>query len=369
MRLFAILFILFHYAECLAQNTGLDFNMSTERKRLNIPGLAVAKIEAGKVAWTGHYGFQNLEKQIPVTGNTIFQIASISKTVTAAAIMQLAAKGYFSLDEDINAFLPFSVRSSFYPGKPITFRQLLRHRSSIRDNFDYLLPFWEGEYKGPNIRLNTFLQNYLAIGGSNYYKDKNFIHAAPGDRFEYSNMGYALLGYLVERISKIPFDEYCQKNLFAPLEMRQTNWFPDKMDSNKLATPYIFSDSLKVYQRQQQSTFPDYPSGQLRCSIGDLARFLVCWTNDGNFEGKSIIDSVAVQTLTPKDMSLGFHTWFLYLFNTETPMYSHNGHGPGVSTYMLYDPFSKNGLVILMNGELSSYMDWRSLINLLYQKR
>ncbi|MCF0049066.1 beta-lactamase family protein [Dyadobacter sp. LJ53] len=369
MRLFVSLFILFHFAECLAQNTGLDSDISAEMKRLNIPGMAVAKIEAGEVAWTGHFGFQNLEKQIPVTGNTIFQIASISKTVTAAAIMQLAAKGYFSLDDDVSGFLPFSVRSSFHPRKPITFRQLLRHRSSIRDNFDYLLPFWEGKYKGPNISLDIFLQNYLAIGGSNYHKDKNFIQAAPGDRFEYSNMGYALLGYLVERIANMPFDEYCQKNLFSPLEMRQTNWFPDKMDANRIATPYIFSDSLKVYQRQQQSTFPDYPAGQLRCSIGDLARFLVCWTNDGKFEGKSIIDSVAVQTLTPKDMSLGFHTWFLYLFNTETPMYGHNGHGPGVSTYMLYDPFSKNGLVILMNGELSSYMDWRSLINLLYQKR
>ncbi|KAA0992164.1 beta-lactamase family protein [Dyadobacter sp. UC 10] len=368
-RLLAILFTFFPGALCVAQQANFDSAVSTELKRLNIPGLAVAKLESGKVAWTGYYGYQNLEKQVPVTENTVFQIASVAKTVTAAAIMQLVGQGYFSLDDDINGFLPFPVRNAFFPEKPITIRHLLRHRSSIRDNPDYLLPFWEGDYKGPDIALGTFLQNYLAAGGPTYRKDKNFIHTAPGDSFEYSNMGYALLGYIVERTAKMPFDEYCQKKLFTPLEMHNTNWFPDRIDPDKLATAYTFSDSLKVYQQRHQSTFPDYPSGQLRTSIGDLAKFLACWTNNGKFNGKSIIDSLAVQTLTPRNLSLGFHTWFLYLLNTETPMYSHNGHSPGVSTYMLYDPFSKNGLIILMNGEVTSYADWRKLIGLLYRGR
>jgi CubicO group peptidase (beta-lactamase class C family) len=207
------------------------------------------------------------------------------------------------------------------------------------------------------IELEAFLQHYLVVGGSSYHDEKNFIQPAPGRKFEYSNMGYALLGYLVERISKMPFDKYCQRHLFAPVEMRQTNGFLDDIDPGRLAIPYTFSDSQKICQKQQQSTFPDNPAGQLRCNISDLAKFLACWINDGSFNGKTVIDSMAVQTLTPKDMSLGFHTWFLYLLNTETPMYSHNGHSPGVSTYMLYDPYSKNGLAILMNGDLSSYTD------------
>ncbi|MCE6992793.1 beta-lactamase family protein [Dyadobacter sp. CY323] len=366
MRLIVILFALFYCAPCLSQNTSLDSNVLIELKRLKISGLAVAKVHEGKVAWSKYYGYQNLEKQIPVTENTIFQIASLSKTVTAAAVMQLVGQHTISLDDDVNGYLPFSVRSALHPKRPITFRQLLRHRSSISDNMDYLLPFWAGEYKGPTIKLEAFLQNYLVVGGSAYQGSKNFIQQAPGDKFEYSNMGYALLGYLVERISKMPFDKYCQMYLFAPLEMHQTNWFLDDIDPGKLAIPYTFSDSLEAFQKQQQSTFPDYPAGQLRCNVADLAKFLACWINDGKFNGKAVIDSIAVQTLTPKDMSLGYHTWFLYLLNTETPMYSHNGHSPGVSTYMLYDPYSKNGLAILMNGDLSSYVDWRKLIGLLY---
>ncbi|MCF0074222.1 beta-lactamase family protein [Dyadobacter sp. CY261] len=341
--------------------------VESELRELHIPGLAAAKIENGKISWMRYYGLQDIEQKIPVSGETVFHIASISKTITAAAVLQLNARGYFNLDDDINRFLPFRVVNPSFPNAPITFRQLLRHRSSIADNRDYLFPFWENKYQGGDIPLEAFLLNYLAAGGKNYHAGKNFIHAEPNDRFEYSNMGYALLGYLVERITKMPFDQYCKARLFEPLQMNHTSWFPQDFPEARLATPYAYSDSLAALIKQPQGKYPDFPAGQLRCTLKDLATFLLCWTHDGKFDGKQIIDAKAIQTLTPKDMSLGFHTWFMYLLNTETPMYSHNGHGPGVSTYMLYDPFSKKGLVILMNGELSDYFKWRKLIDLLYQ--
>jgi hypothetical protein len=100
--------------------------------------------------------------------------------------------------------------------------------------------------------------------------------------------------------------------------------------------------------------------------LKDLASFLACWSNDGNFAGKQILQAEAVQALTPKDISLGFHTWFIYLLNTETIMYCHGGHDSGASTYVLYDPLSKKGLVVLTNGELTDYFKWRKLIDLLY---
>ncbi|WP_234606817.1 serine hydrolase domain-containing protein [Dyadobacter chenwenxiniae] len=345
----------------------VDSLVGEQMMGLHIPGLSAAKIENGKISWMRYYGFQDIGKKTPVTAETVFHIASLSKTVTAAAIMQLNARGYFNLDDDINRFLPFRVVNPSFPKASITFRQLLRHRSSLADNQDYLLPFWENKYQGADIPLEVFLRDYVTVGGKNYESDKNFINAEPGEKFGYANMGYALLGYLVERISKMPFDKYCKTHLFDPLGMKQTSWFPQQFTDAKLATPYSYSDSLKTFIQNPQGKYPDYPAGQLRCTLGDLATFLACWSNDGQFDGKQIIDVMAVQMLTPKDISLGFHTWFLYLLNTETPMYSHNGHGPGVSTYMLYDPFSKKGLVILMNGELSDYFHWRKLIEVLYK--
>nr|WP_295926684.1 serine hydrolase domain-containing protein [uncultured Dyadobacter sp.] len=351
----------------IAQIPKADSLIALELKRLHIPGLAAAKVEHGRIVSSRYFGYQNLEKKIQVTSQTIFHVASISKTMTAAAVMQLHSKGHFGLDDDINRFLPFRVANPSFPDAAITFRQLLRHRSSIADNMDYLLPFWENEYRGPNIPLDIFLRDYLSRDGRHYDGSKNFTDARPGTKFGYSNIGFALLGYLVERIAQMPFDKYCREHLFNPLEMNGSGWFPDSLRADHLAVPYSYSDSLRRYSSHPQGAFPDYPSGSLRCTLNDLAKFLACWSGDGTYLGKSVIDTSAVQILTPKDMSLGFHTWFMYLLNTETPMYSHNGHGPGVSTYMLYDPFSKKGLVILMNGELSDYFEWRKLIDLLYK--
>ncbi|MEO6287531.1 MAG: serine hydrolase domain-containing protein [Dyadobacter sp.] len=344
----------------------VDSTILAEMRRLHIPGLSAAKIDGDKIEWSRHYGYQDLEKAIPVTRSTKFSIASLSKTVTAAAIMQLEGSGYFKLDDDINRYLPFSVKNPNFPDLPITFRQLLRHRSSISDNFDYLLPFWDNKYKGPDIPLDQFLKQYLAVDGKHYDKSKNFKADKPGSKFEYSNVGYALLGYLVQAITKTPFDRYCQQMIFNPLGMHSASWFLNKTDSTLLAVPYSI-DSLDRYQRQKHGNFPDYPAGQLKCNVEDLANFLICWVNDGRFNNKSVIDSNAVQSLTPMDIGLGFHTWFMYLFNTETIMYSHSGSDTGVATYMLYDPFRKKGLVILMNGELNDYMEWRKLIGLLYK--
>ncbi|WP_229221098.1 serine hydrolase domain-containing protein [Dyadobacter endophyticus] len=350
-----------------AQTSKVDSLIIGKLKDLHVPGLAAAKVENGKISWTRYYGFQNMEQKIPVSDSTVFHIASISKTVTAAAVMQLEAKGYFKLDDDINRYLPFQVVNPSFPAAPITFRQLLRHRSSIADNMDYLLPFWENQYKGADIPLGTFLADYLSAGGKHYHANKNFAGAEPGSRFEYSNIDFALLGYLVERIAKMPFDQYCKTHLFAPLEMHHTSWFLETLEPYRLAVPYQYSDSLGQYQKLPQGKYPDYPAGQLRCTVSDLAKFLACWSNDGTYDGKRVIEARSVQSLTPKDMTLGFHTWFMYLLNTETPAYSHSGHGPGISTYMLYDPFSKKGLIILMNGELSDYFEWRKLIDLLWK--
>jgi len=215
--------------------------------------------------------------------------------------------------------------------------------------------------------LGTFLRDYLSADGKHYQANKNFANSEPGSRFEYSNIGFALLGYLVQRIAKIPFDQYCEANLFGPLKMHTTSWFLEPLQSDRLAIPYQYSDSLSRYEKLPQGKFPDYSAGQLSCTVNDLAKFLACWSNDGVYADKHVMEARSVQSLTPKDMSLGFHSLFIYSPNTETPIYSHSGHGPGISTYMLYDPFSKKGLIILMNGELSDYFEWRKLIDLLWK--
>ncbi|WP_050774616.1 serine hydrolase domain-containing protein [Dyadobacter fermentans] len=104
-----------------AQTSKVDSLAIGKLKDVHVPGHAAAKVENGQVSWTRYYGFQDMEQKVPVTDSTFFHIASISKTITAAAVMQLEAKGYFKLDDDINRYLPFALSIHCF--------QLLRSRS------------------------------------------------------------------------------------------------------------------------------------------------------------------------------------------------------------------------------------------------
>src|SRR5476651_1149586 len=116
-----------------AQNKSLDSGIVKLMADNHIPGLAACAIDSGKIKWTGYYGYQDILRRKPVTGKTLFAVASTSKTVTSAALMQLYGEGRFTMDDDINKFLPFKVANPDYPGVPIIFGELLRHRSSIKD--------------------------------------------------------------------------------------------------------------------------------------------------------------------------------------------------------------------------------------------
>jgi CubicO group peptidase (beta-lactamase class C family) len=334
----------------------------------HIAGFEAVAIDKGKIVWTGYYGFQNLEKQIPVGPSTIFEAASTSKTVTAAAIMQLYAARKFKLDDDINKYLDFHLANPAFPDQPITFRQLLRHRAAIDDNVDYLHIFWDANHGDPTIPLPVFIKDYFSPKGAHYDKEKNFYAYPPGTKANYSNMGIALLGYLVERLSGQDFNTYCKTHLFRPLEMSNTAWFLKELDSNQVAMPYRYNDSLHTYQALGHGGFPDYPAGGLHTNINEFAHFLIAWTNQGRYHDKAVIDSNAIQVLTPDDFNLGFHTWFQFATNKGAILYCHTGSAIGVSSFISYNPVSKKGMIFICNGELENAQAWKDIINTLYSE-
>ena len=111
----------------------LDSLIQAEMAANPIPGLAACVVRGSELAWHGEYGFARLEDSVPVVDSTVFDVASVSKTATATALMQLCERGVFGLDDDINASLPFPVRHPSYPSTPVTFRMLLTHTSGIAD--------------------------------------------------------------------------------------------------------------------------------------------------------------------------------------------------------------------------------------------
>ena len=189
-----------------------------------IPGLSIAIVKNNSIVWENYFGYSNLNENILVDEDSMFILSSISKTITATALLQLYEDGLINLDDNINDYLSFNVYNPNYPLSTITFKMLLSHVSSIKDNWS-VMPYYNGD---SDLELGYYLEQYLTTGGLFFDNSSNFTNSIPGSEFNYSNIGAALIGFLVEEISNQPFNEYCVENIFEPLNMDNTFWFYQK---------------------------------------------------------------------------------------------------------------------------------------------
>ncbi|MBQ7183349.1 MAG: beta-lactamase family protein [Clostridia bacterium] len=192
--------------------------------------------EKGEIVSSGALGFRDPENTLPITENTIFQLASVSKTFTSAAVMLLMRQGLLSPEDEITKFFP----EIPYPGVKV--RHLLSHTAGIPDYFDdadWFIRIWKEEKRVPgNDEILRFLRE---TGAKPYF--------APGEGLRYSNTGYNLLALLVERLSGVPYEEFLQKNIFAPAGMTSTRCCHIRRDGvpfENYARATVFEDGRYV---------------------------------------------------------------------------------------------------------------------------
>jgi len=355
----------------------LDDFIRARLERDHVPGFAACIVKGERLVWSAGYGFANIEAQIPMTAETLQNIGSISKTVTATAVMQLWEAGEFALDDDVNEYLPFTVRNPRFPETPITFRQLLTHRSSITDGPAYGASYACGD---PLVSLADWIRGYFKPDGPYYNAEENFHAWEPGTvdppprPRAYSNVGFGLLGHLVETISGTPFSAYCHNKIFQPLGMRETAWNLAELDTSKHAVPYSFlpEDFEMPEDSPFESLLPapgltpsdlrpgthaphclysffNYPDGLVRTSVTELSRFLRAYILGGAFEGTRILRQETVAMMfsnahygralcwSPREMDSGDFLW------------GHGGSDPGISTYMGFRPEDGVGVLVFHN--------------------
>jgi len=309
-----------------------------------IPGIACCVVKDNRMIWSGAYGWANIEKGIPMSIDGIMNIASISKTFTATAVMQLWEKEMVRLDTDINIYLPFPVRNPHHPELPITVSHLLTHTSSIVDGDYYDASYSDGD---PVISLEDWITSYLQTGGQFYNEEQNFLQDEPGSLHEYSNVGYGLLGYLVERISGMPFNEYCRLHIQEPLGMINSGWFISEIDTPNHITPYEFADANKALELY---SFPNYPDGLLRTSVRELSFFLLAIMNGGKCHQVRILEKSTLkemlQPVVEMDDGQGL-CWHQIKFEA---LWGHSGGDPGVATYMFFNPRTRTGVITFQNN-------------------
>lgn len=342
-----------------------DFNtfLAAAMPKTRTPGLSVAIVRKGQTLLARGYGLANIASNRPVTANTAFHIASVSKTVTGTSMMMLFQDGKFRLDEPINKYLDFQVVHPKFPNTPMTFRHLMTHTSGISDQV-YSKTDAFAVTGDPALPLRDFLVGYLTPGGKWYSADGCFGDA-PGKKWDYCNVAVALLGYLAGRVGT-DLKTLTQARLFDPLGMGTTSWTFTGLPPQGVATPYDASGSAPV--ALPPTGYPDWPAGLLRTSAHDFARFLAVYTMGGTLDGHVYLKPETLKTLlTPSDVmaeakGLGVRQaliWQLRDF-ADYHVASHSGGDPGASTVAAIDLDRQTAVLAFANA--SGHPDGRAFL-------
>lgn len=332
------------------------------------PSLAACIIHGESMIWSHAYGYYDIENKKEATTETLYLQASVSKTITATALMQLYEQGLFHLDDDVNKYLPFNLRNPNHPEIPITIKMILSHRSSLADDNLYwtCLSYLPGD---PDVVGFPYpwLQEYLTPGGF-AYSSSTWSTDKPGEKYYYANVGFSIIAYLVEIFSHQNFDDYCHQHIFRPLQMNDTGFRLRDVDISNVAVPYEFKNG-GYFRHPQYGIHVLYPAITLRTSIKDYSHFIIAHMNGGVWNGIRILNESTVTLMhtahfSPDDIynyGLGWQV-------TNKPFkktYGHSGGYVGALDLVTIDP-TENTAVILFSNALDSELhstriEWKAM--------
>jgi CubicO group peptidase (beta-lactamase class C family) len=355
-------------AQSIQQDSDRLFNqrISFLMHLADFSALSACIIQDDQVIWSMGYGSYDREADTPAAPQTIYVLASVTKTVVGTALMTLYDQGLFALDDDVNMYLPFNLRNPNFPDEPITIRMLLSHTSSLNTNTQNNY-YWMNFSGDPPFSFfpEPYLSELLLPDGKYYDPSLWSTIYHPGEHAMYANVGFDLISYLIEIISGETFLEYCDTHLFTPLDMHQTSFNLSQLPLQDVAIPY--QRYLGKYYQINELTFmfgnmtpPDkywrgrfYPAGGLYSTVVDLSHFLIMHMNNGVYNGTHILknDTVALMHHIDPDNQIGYG--LAWMHHSISPYLTTTGHGgdlPGVDTWMLYNQTLDRGVIYFANG-------------------
>ena len=323
-----------------------------------MPGLAIGIARGGRTFLARGYGFADLAERRRITTKSMFHIASVTKPVTATGIMMLVEEGRIALDAPVNRYLDFSVANPTSPEAPITVRHLLMHLSSISDETYYNVDFRTSGRDSP-LALGDFLRSYLLPGGAHFAVEGSFARRAPGTGYDYSNVGYALLGYLGGRVVGRDFRTYLNERLFGYLGMKHVSWTLAGIPAPLRVTPYEIGDGEP--KPIGSIVFPDWPAGMLRTSISSFMPFVAAAANKGSTRRARMLTDASMAQMLAMHVPPGLPSWltgqglgWMESADGGTPHINHWGGDPGVFAAAYLDPATTTGVAIFTNASATA---------------
>ncbi len=307
----------------------------------DVGGMTVAIVKNGRVALSQSFGWADKAQKIPANENTIYRIGSISKSVTAVAMMQLVDQGVFALDDPVENYFPEIKNLHGYDKHPpVTFRQLASHTAGlIRE------PLLFNAAAGPISEWeNKILASIPATSFPN----------APGEKYQYSNIGYGILGLAIARAADKPFMDLVQEQTFDPLEMTSSAFILPEELQDRLAVGYANrGDSVDTALPAKEHAGRGYkvPNGGVYTTVGDLANWIssLCkaYPHRLMLDG-SLAEIMKIQT--PEDSTRGYGLGFsIRMSENGLKIVGHGGSVAGYNVYHAFDPASTIGVILFRN--------------------
>ena len=303
----------------------------------DITGLSIALIDDQQVIWQKGFGYADLENKLPATPETVYRAGSIAKIFTAAATMQLAEQGKLDIDQPLAAALPeFSIKTRFPKAGPVTPRNVMTHHSGLPSNF--LRDMYVREPGRFESVVDSLHDEHLTF--------------PPDYVFSYSNVGMALLGATVQKVSGEAFDDYMEGHFFRPLGMTRSSFA-----SRAIAKAYDRNKEIEVFSLR------DMPAANLLSNVVDLSHFLKMQFAEGKYGGQQVLSANTTREMVRvqnADFPLTFNAyvglgWMMH--GIEIPgggrVASHGGSLPDSHSMMAMLPEHKLGVVVLSNSTTS----------------
>lgn len=367
------------------EELSIDEQLQSVLNDFELMGMAVMLLKDYEIAYEGYFGDAVHETGRKIDSNSVFRIASITKTVAAIALMQLVEQGLVDLDEDVNDYLDWELRNSNYPDEQITLRHLMGHTSGIRDGETY------SKFAGDMIDDELQLKELFLPDGE-YFSDDMFADHQPGEYFSYSNAAWGVVASVIELVSDQRFDRYAKDNIFDPLNMNASFNTVD-IDRDNFAALYRFVDGNWVPQVDYyvdeapvDRAYDNYepgrngllfgPQGSLRANMPALKTLGQFLMNGGEVNGVRILESSSVEemvsanwTYTGENGDTWDDFWMSYglavhrITNREEKdvifpdreMIGHPGIAYGLLSDMYVDPKTGTGVIFITNGSKQEF--------------
>ena len=347
-------------AKSRSQASKAETEIKQMMKELDVVGLSVAVVKKGKIIYSNSFGLKNIANNTPLTNDDIFRIASISKSFSATSIMQLVEAKKLSLDDDFSKLVGFTVRNPKYPQTIITLRMVMSHTASVNDSQGYFTLDAINPAKNPNYQ-------------------KCYNDYEPGTKYQYCNLDYNMTGTVIERTSGERFDNYVRNHVLRPMGL-YGGYCVDSLDANRFATIYDYDStnhlvpSPGAYDPHRQeimnyvmgySTPIFSPTGGMKISAADLARYMTMHIYHGKYKGVRIISkksSKIMQTAIAKEEGYALAIMHTDKLIPGKMLTGHTGVAYGLFSAMFFDPKKKFGIVVITNGCKQVYEDGYNLV-------